>query len=161
MGDRRSGVSSPRPSAERGATTALRYALLLVIVATMVSGLFVGVGELVENQQERAIATQLETVGNRLAADLGTANHLVETGSGPGAAPTVELRTRLPDTVAGSEYRVRVTGSGPRYTLALRSFDPVVETTVVVRSSAGIDGSVSGGRVRIEYDGTGLVMRDG
>jgi hypothetical protein len=127
----------------------------------MVSGLFVGVGELVANQQERAIATQLETVGNRLAADLGTANRLVETGSGPTADPTVELRTRLPDTVAGSEYRVRVVGSGPRYTLALRSFAPVVETTVVVRAPVGVDGSVSGGRVHIEYDGSGLVMHDG
>lgn len=143
--------------------TALRYALMLVIVAAMVSGLFLGVGDLVEDQQERAVAAQLDTVGNRLAADLGTASRLVETGSRGTTDPTVELRTRIPDTVAGSGYRVRVTGSGPRYTLTLRSFDPVVEVTVVVRSSVGVEGQVSGGQVLIAYDDSEseLVIRNG
>lgn len=163
MGDRRSSGSRTGGNADRAVTTALRYALLLVIVAVLVSGLFVGVGEFVETQQERAIGSQLETVGNRLAGDLATASRLVETGSGSAAEPTVALRTRLPDTVAGSEYRIEVDGTGPEYTLTLWSVDPVVEASVVVRSSTDIDTgtTVPGGRVLIEYDGSELVMNDG
>ncbi|MFB6189505.1 MAG: hypothetical protein ABEI57_06445, partial [Halapricum sp.] len=86
----------------RGITGVLNYALLLVIVTLVVSGLLVGVSSVVQSQQERAIRTQLDTVGNRLASGVETANRLVETSGGD----RVTLGVRLPDTVAGSHYTV-------------------------------------------------------
>ena len=153
MGDQNPVAPVARPDA-RGVTTALRYALMLVIVTILVSGLFVGVSEFVETQQERAIGSQLETAGNRLAGDLATASHLVATGE---TSTTVELETPLPDTVASSEYFVEIDQieSGPRYEyrLTLRSVEPAVEASVVVRTTARIEeDTVRGGPLALEYD---------
>lgn len=165
MGDRPSRRTARRvrrleSTHSRGVTTALRYALLLAIVAILVSGLYVGVSDLVETQQERAIGSQLETVGNRLAADLGTASRLVETGE---TSTTVELQTRLPDAVGGSEYVVDIDQleDGPRYeyALTLRSVEPAVEASVVVRTTVPVrEGTVPGGRLTVEYDGSDPVV---
>lgn len=159
MTDRsRSQSTFPASPRTRGVTTVLRYALFLVIVTLLVAGLFVGVSGFVESQQERAIGSQLETVGNRLAADLTTANYVV---SGSGAATTTRFRTTLPDAVASSEYRVSITGSGPRYELTLRSVEPAVERTVAFRSSVPVAATtVTGGRVTIRYNGSSLVVSD-
>lgn len=142
----------------RGVTTALRYALFLVIVTLLVVGLFVGVSEFVGTQQERAIRTQFDTVGNRLATDLTTAAYIVRNGE---TSTSTALQVRLPDAVASSEYRVAITGSGPRYELTLRSVDPAVESSVAFRSAVPVaDTTVTGGRVEIRYNGSYLVVDD-
>jgi len=65
----------------------------------------------------------------------------------------MRLRTEIPDTVGGSYYTVDVTNlDGTRYRLELRSSDPEVRTTVEVRSPMPVRGSVSGGRLVIQYD---------
>ncbi len=139
----------------RSATTSLNYALLLVIVTLLVAGLLVGVSGFVESQQERAIRSQLDTVGNQLASDIGTANRLVERANGD----SVRLRTEIPRSVGGSHYRVEITDlSGNRSRLELYSSDPAVRTTVVVRSSVDLRGTVSGGQVVIEYESNELVV---
>lgn len=143
----------------RGVTTTLRYALFLAIVTLLVSGLFIGVGELVETQRERAIGAQLETVGNELAADLTLAGRLVETGE---ANTSVTVESSLPDAVAGSPYRIEISGNPPRYELTLRSTDPETRTTVVLRTPVDIrETTVSGGELRITYDGSAVEVRDG
>lgn len=148
------------PRDRRGVTSILNYALLLVIVTLLVTGLLVGVSQVVESQHERAIRSQLDTVGNHVAADVGTANRLVESVGGD----RVRLRTRLPDTVGGSHYRIGTTNAGgDRYRIVLRSSDPVVRTTVVVRSPVPLTGNVSGGDVILRYDNESdqLVVTDG
>lgn len=149
---RRSPQAPTEPSADRSTTSVLNYALMLAIVTLVVAGLLAGVGDLVESQQERAIQSQLDTVGNSLAADIGTANRLVTRTGGD----EVRLRTDIPDTVGGSHYNVEITEAGDeRYRLQLRSSAPSVRTTVEVRSSLDVTGTVDGGRVLIEYDGDG------
>lgn len=139
----------------RSATTSLNYALLLVVVTLLVAGLLVGVSGFVESQQERAIRSQLDTVGNQLASDIGTANRLVERANGD----SVRLRTEIPRSVGGSHYRVEITDlSGNRSRLELYSSDPSVRTTVVVRSSVDVRGTVSGGQVVVEYESSELVV---
>lgn len=136
----------------RGLTTTLNYVLILVIVALLVTGLLNGVGGFVLDQEERAVATQLETAGNRLAGDLQTATTLVETA---GDDTTVRLRSRLPETVAGSQYRIAVSGSGPKYELVLTATEPDVRATVVFRSSLDVHidgGTLSGGELVVEYN---------
>jgi hypothetical protein len=122
---------------------------MLAIVTLLVAGLLTGMGDLVQSQQERAVRSQLDTVGNRLAADIGTASRLVDRAG----ANQMRLRTEIPDTVGGSYYTVDVTNlDGTRYRLELRSSDPEVRTTVEVRSPMPVRGSVSGGRLVIQYD---------
>jgi len=147
----------------RGVTTTLRYALFLAIVTLLVSGLFIGVGELVETQQERAIGSQLETVGNDLATDLALAGRLADTGE---ANTSVTVDASLPDAVAGTAYRIEIrnttTGDTLRYELTLRSENPEIRTTVVLRTVVEIrETTVSGGQLRITYDGSVVEVRDG
>lgn len=133
----------------RGLTSILNYILLLLIVTLLVAGLLVGTSGLVLNEQEEALRTQLDTVGNRLASDIETATRLVETAGGD----EVLLRTRVPDAVAGSHYRITITSvNGDRYKLVLQSSDPEVRSVVPVRSTVPVTGSLSGGRVVIDYD---------
>lgn len=149
--DRGSGGSS------RGVTSILNYALMLAIVALLVAGLLAGLGDLVENQQERAVRSQLDTVGNRLAADIGTASRLVGNAGGD----EVRLRTEIPDTVGGSSYRVDITVmDGNMYRIELRSTDPEVRTTVEFRSAVPVRGGASGGRLVIQYESGELVVSD-
>jgi len=150
--------SEPTALDRRSATSVLNYALMLAIVTLFVAGLLSGVGGLVESQQDRAIRAQLDTAGNRLAADIGTANRLVEKTGGD----QVRLRTDIPATAGGSYYTIEIDDvSGDRYRLEVRSSDPTVRTTVFVRSSVGVTGTVDGGQVLIEYDGDKLVVTDG
>lgn len=147
----------------RGVTTTLRYALFLAIVTLLVGGLFIGVGELVETQQERAIGSQLDTVGNDFAADLTLAARLAGTGE---ANTSVTVRSSLPDAVAGSQYRIEIrnvtTGDTLRYELTLRSENPEILTTVVFRPAVDVqETSVSGGQLRITYDGSAVEVQDG
>lgn len=159
-------MGEPRPRGERaprrdrrGATTALNYALLLVIVSLLVAGLFVGVSDLVGSQQERAVRAGLETVGERLATDLATADRLVATTGGD----EVRLSSSLPGTVGGATYRVTVTDPDPaddRVTLLLESTSPDVETTVTVRNRTPVAGSATGERVVVRYAGGRLEVAD-
>lgn len=136
---------------DRGVTTALNYVLLLVIVTLVVSGLLVGVSELVTRQQDDAVRSQLDTVGNDLAGDVGTAERLVGTVGGD----EVRLETRLPETVGGSQYRASVTHvSGNHYRVVLRSDDPDLVVSVPFRSSIPVTGSAGGGEAVVYYDAT-------
>lgn len=141
----------------RGTTTILNYALLLAIVTLLVAGLLLGISGLVESQQERAVRSQLDTVGNQLAADIGTTSRLVETAGGD----RVRLRTELPDSVGGTHYRVEITDLGSnRSRIELRSSNPEVRASVDVRSSVDVTGTVTGGQLLIEYNGNELVVTD-
>jgi hypothetical protein len=142
----------------RGATSILTYTLLLVVVVLLVSGLLIGVGGFVERQQERAVRSQLDTVGNRLASDLATADRL----AGPAGGDQIRLQSPLPETVGNARYRIDVRNvSGDRSRLVLRSQNPDVLTTVTVRTTLPVEGNVTGGAVWVEYDGGRLEVTDG
>lgn len=141
--------------ADRAVTTVLNYAILLVVVTLLVATLFLGVSGFTTDQQERAIGSQLVTVGNSLAGDVTTADRLVRTAN-TSASTEVRVHSDLPRTVGASQYRVNVTSlGGDRYEIVLRSTDPEVRRTVTVRSTVGVEGGpVSGGTLVIEYDST-------
>lgn len=146
---------------DRALTTALNYVLLLGIVSILVSTLVFGVGALVTDQQERAVRSQLEVVGNRLANDLVTVDGVASQTDG-----SVRLRSDLPERVVGGRYTVTVDDGDVdgRYRLTLRSSDPDVEVRVTFRSQTPVEAvTVRGGPVDIAYDpGTseGVILRD-
>lgn len=148
---------------DRATTTALNYVLLLGIVSILVSTLVFGVGGLVTDQQERAVRSQLDVVGNRLANDIVAADGVASQTDG-----TVRLRSDLPADVVGSRYTIEIddgdVADDGRYRLTLRSSDPDVVVTVTFRSRTPVEaGTVRGGRVEVEYDpatSEGVVLRD-
>ena len=70
------------------------------------------------------------------------------------------LQRDLPNTVAGSSYRVRLThdGSGPA-TIELTTSSPDVTVTVGGANGTAVGNStVSGGDVVVRYDGSAVVI---
>lgn len=136
---------------DRALSNVVNYALMLGIVSLVVSGLVFGVGNVVENQQQRAIQSELTTIGHRLAEDVETVDRMVAMNGGAGA---VELRTTVPDRVAGSGYRITITAVvADRYVIVLESIDPEVRVHVALRVRTDLSTTtVRGSELTIRYD---------
>ncbi|RLM31390.1 hypothetical protein DVK01_21550, partial [Haloarcula sp. Atlit-120R] len=57
-------------STARGVSTALSYVLTLTITVVLVSGLMVAAGGFVSDEHARVTETELDVMGNRLAAGI-------------------------------------------------------------------------------------------
>jgi hypothetical protein len=129
---------------DRAVSTAVGYVLTLGIATVLVSGLLIATGGVVEDRREATARDGLEVVGQRLAANLMSADRLAETRN----AETVELEVTLPRRLAGSGYAIRVDGGGSALILesegaAVRQRVPFVASTPVVTTE------LRGGPVRI------------
>jgi hypothetical protein len=135
----------------RAVSTTLGYVLTLSITTILISGVMVAAGGFVATEHERVAQTELEVIGQRLAANLEAADR-VATSSSDATATTVETRLELPNRVAGSTYRIRVDNSSNE--LVLRSVDPEVTVAINVETQTGLkNGSVDAGVVAVRYDG--------
>lgn len=141
----------------RGVSTVVGYVLNLGIATLLVTGLLIAGAGLVEDQRERTVRTELDVIGNRLAADLETADRLLRTTNG-----TVTLESSQPATVAGSGYRIDLRATGGAVTVHLESNGIDVSRTVPVRNVSEIDpGTVTGGDVTITGGDGRLEVTDG
>lgn len=153
---------------ERAVSTALNYVLVLSITTVLISGLFIATGDFVADQRERAIESELDVLGNRIAADMAATDRLAQAASGD---PIVRLRTQLPERVAETSYRVEirngVSDTGPYdIQIVLSTTDPDVTVTARVKTRTDVaETTLSGGGFVIEYadhdeDGKELVIRN-
>lgn len=148
----------------------VNYTLALVITTLMVSGLFLGMNTLLENERREALRSEFAVLGNRITADLAAADRLAQTVSGPDQRVTVS--TTIPDTVAGQKYTMTVVSDGVD-----ADGDPAVEyydVTVYLDSKGlGVNRSISlrtvtpvaysrlpGGDYEIVYDGTDMEVQN-
>lgn len=119
---------------DRGVSVTVNYVMTLAITAILLSGLFVASGSLIQSQSERAIQDELDVVGERLAADLSTADRLAESAEGDDAH--VRLTIELPRRVAGTAYSIEITwiedGENAYAELVLRTRDPAIESVTRV-----------------------------
>lgn len=136
---------------ERAVSILIEYVLLLVIVAILSSGLFVGIGGFVQFQQADAVQNGLEVSGTRLAADISAADRLAAPLSGAG---TLTVRADTPDQVAGVTYTITIRDLEPgRSELVLQATN--LDGPVIVNVVTDVDiaeGSVSGGPLSLVYD---------
>lgn len=141
----------------RGVSTVVGYVLNLGIATLLVTGLLVTGATVVSDQRERTVRAELDVIGNRIAADLETADRLLRAGSG-----TVTVRSDLPDTVAGSAYDIEIRTAKENVSLRLEASDPSVSRTVPVRNVSAIEPvTVSGGHLNITGSGHTLEVSDG
>lgn len=146
----------------RAVSTTLGYALTLAITTLLVTGLLVGVGGFVENQRERAIRSELQVVGQQMAADIQAGDRFVEAGN-----TAFTIRRDVPNEVAGTSYTIEVVGDPandpPEETyLRLSTSDPnvVVIVDVVLRTPIE-ERSFVGSQLVVSYDtGTGKLEVD-
>ncbi|MGM0371373.1 MAG: DUF7266 family protein [Halobacteriota archaeon] len=142
---------------DRGVSTTVGYVLNLGIATLLVTGLLVAGSGLVGDQRERAAGAELDVIGNRIAADLETADRLVQRGDG-----SVTVRTSLPASVAGNNYQVAIDSTGGNATVSVSTSDPSLTRTIPVVNETPIRSTtVSGGSIAVRGNLTGLEVTDG
>lgn len=145
----------PDANADRAVSTILGYTLNLAVATLLVTGLLVAAGGFVEGQQERAIRTELDVVGSRVAGDLGAIDRLVRTGDDV----SVSITVKTPTQSTGLPYLIAINESG-NDEIVLTTDDPAVEVVVPFTTETAVAAeTVSGGTFVVQYDaGTGTVV---
>lgn len=151
---------------DRAVSTVVSYVLLLGITAILVSALVGGVAPVVLNQQQATAQSTMTVVGNDLAGDIETADRLAQRNGGEDA---VEVRSKLPERIGGSEYNIEISPAenGDTSDVILRTDDFESSAVVSVRTNPDLVSSddeeeffIDGGHVIIQYDGDDLVIKN-
>lgn len=146
---------------DRAVSAVVGYVMVLGIVTLLISGLFIATGNFVENQHERAVRSEFEVVGNRVAADIAAIDRLALAAGSGGEA---ELLTDLPPRAAGKSYDISVSAVPSEsnvYFVNLTAQDLDVEVEVRVKSKTPlVDTTVPGGDVRVVYNGSHVEVQD-
>jgi hypothetical protein len=144
------------PPRDRGQSVTINYTLSLIIVTLLISGLFIAMSGYLDTQRERVTRSEFDVLGNRLAADIATADRLARAGDDA----QVNVRTSIPAAVAGIDYNVDIESSPFKsstwhnVTVTLRSPRLDVERTLHVRTANEVsDSSLSGGAYVVHYHG--------
>lgn len=133
---------------DRAVSSTLEYVFGIAIATLLLGALIGGTAGLVETQQDSAIRSEMEVLGQRLAADLTTVDRLAQTN-----ATTVRLETSLPERVAGVDYDVNVTASGE---FVFETEDPEISITIGFVNATDIEPTtLDGGDLRIEQAADG------
>ncbi|MFB6361959.1 MAG: hypothetical protein ABEH59_11645 [Halobacteriales archaeon] len=147
--------------ADRAVSTVLSYVLALGVITLLMSGLFLAGGTFVENEHERVIRSELEVLGNRVAADIAAVDRLALAAGSSGRA---ELETDLPARVAGKSYTISISplsGTSDVYFINMTAPDFGTDVEVRVKSSTPlVERETSGGDVRVVFNGTHVEVRD-
>lgn len=147
----------------RAVSAVFGYVLTLGIISLLIGGLFLAAGNYVEGQHDRAVRSEFEVVGNRIAADIAAMDRLALAAGINGEA---ELRVELPPQAAGRPYQIAVSpvsGTDTVYHLNLTTADGKDRVKVEVRVKSKTElasTTVSGGDLRIVYNGTAMEVRD-
>jgi hypothetical protein len=151
------------PPRDRGQSISINYTLSLVIVSVMISGLFIAMSGYLDDERAQVTRSEFEVLGNRLAADISTADRVART-TGTGAE--VRIRTSIPDSVAGSSYSILVTssptGSGFHdVEIQFKASQYGVSRNVSTRTKYEVvDGGVRNGPYEVVFTGSTLEVRD-
>jgi hypothetical protein len=139
-----------RTTRDRAVSTAVTWALTLLITTLLLTGLLIATGAQIQDRSESVTRTELSVVGQRLAADLTSADRLAATG-----ASRVRLRTALPDRVASGPYRISLRAPSGDATLVVESDGTAVRVPVGNRTAVR-NSTVPGGDVWVVLDGGAL-----
>lgn len=133
---------------DRATATTLGYTLGLGIALVLSTGLIVAGGNFVEQQREETVRTELEVVGQQLAATLSRADHLHQTSAG---TERLVIEHRLPARVSGSGYSVAVPPDEDYIELTATRSDVTVRVNVTTRTDLAAS-TFNGGDIAVEYD---------
>jgi hypothetical protein len=132
----------------RGVSTTLGYVLNLGVAAILVTTLMVAAGSLVDTQRERAVDTELNVIGDRIASDLAAVDRLAR-ASDDGY---VRYEVEVPRRVVGATYDVSINESGNN-TLVLAADRSDVTVSVDFDSQVQVESATrQGGPFTLVYE---------
>ncbi|WP_254763481.1 DUF7266 family protein [Natrinema marinum] len=144
---------------DRAVSISITHVLTLGITTVLIAMLVTSAGTMLETETDRSAESSLETIGERLADEIGNVDQI-----GSGSAHNATIRSDHPQRVAGSRYTVELLESGNCATASLldgstpcvklTAEDANAEVYVPIKTDAGVDGgsSVSGGTITIVYE---------
>ena len=140
---------------DRAVSVAVNYVLTLLIATVLLGGLVVAAGGVIESQSNNSVHDELGVIGERLAADVESADRLRAAG---GEDANVSVRSDLPNRVSGTSYSIEVDGEDGEITLSSQR----PEVTVTVSFTAEDVGStqVRGGAVVTVFEDDQLEVRE-
>lgn len=142
---------------DRGVSTVVGYVLNIAIATALITGLIFAAGTLVTDQRERAVQSEFDVVGNRIAADLATTDRLVRASDGG----EVTVRSTLPSVISGQQYQVHIQPDGDSVAIVLSTDRPDVSVRVPLNNSTRVsETTFSGGDLVFRASGDGPIEVD-
>lgn len=146
---------------DRAVSVTVNYVMTITIATLLLSGLVVSAGGLIESESERAIQSELNVLGQQLAADLESADRLVTINENEDTTvETVKIETILPNQVGGTGYTIDIDSEEKR--IELRTTNPEVSVfvsfSISLERSVETKQSVRGGDVLIKWDGNDTLV---
>ncbi|MDS0474133.1 hypothetical protein [Natrinema sp. 1APR25-10V2] len=152
---------------DRAVSISITHVLTLGITTILIAMLVTSAGTMLETETSRSTESSLETIGERLADEIGNVDQI---GSG---AENVTLTTEHPRTVAGSRYTVELLESGDCaesplldgstdcVKLTADGADTVVYVPIKTETDIDYGSSASGGTITIVYESSEISIEDG
>lgn len=151
---------------ERGVSISVTHVLTLGITTILVAMLLISASTMLETEQERNTEASLETVGERIAHDIGVADQAINNSS-----DTISVTTDQPRRAGNSRYTVTLLESdeceeaplldGSTACLHLTADGMDTETYVPIKNETAIDSgeSAPGGQIEISYASDEITIR--
>ncbi|MFB6150717.1 MAG: LamG-like jellyroll fold domain-containing protein [Haloarculaceae archaeon] len=136
-----------RTLAERAESTQLSHLFGIAMTAVLITVVLTGVTGYVQDEREQIAERQLETIGNRLAAELVRVDELGRGG------PRVSVRTTVQETVAGKNFGVELADGATCEAPHFHTDRCLVLEAVGIEAAAKVPLNVSGGVSIEEVDG--------
>lgn len=139
-------------SDERAVSFNVGYVISVAIATILVLGLIMGVGGVLESQQDRAVEHQTDVIGDQTAAGVMAVDRLGSQGDGTNTT----LERQLPSDVVGTPYSVSLINypSGPHLVVEAVETGYVTEIPVEVDADVKSTAVPGGATIEIvhEYD---------
>jgi FlaG/FlaF family flagellin (archaellin) len=143
---------------DRAVSITVTHVLTIGITTILIAGLLTSAGTMLETETQRSTEASLETIGERMADEIGNVDQIATPSGG-----NVTITADHPRTVANSRYTVEFGEDceaplldGSTDCLELTAANTNVVVHVPIKTDAAIDTSSSarGGTIEIVYDGT-------
>ncbi|WP_408959141.1 hypothetical protein [Natrinema sp. 74] len=156
-----------RTSRDRAVSISVTHVLTLGITTILIAMLVASAGTMLEVETDRSADASLETIGERLADQIGNADQI---GAG---TDNVTLTVDHPRTVASSRYTVKLLkpsscasaplldGSASCVKLTADGADAVVYVPIKTEAAIDAGSSTSGGTIKIVYESGSISIEDG
>ncbi|MFA9415490.1 hypothetical protein [Natrinema sp. HArc-T2] len=150
---------------ERGVSISITHVLALGITTILVAMLLISASTMLETERDRNTEASLETIGERIAHDIGVVDQAIEASS-----DQMTVTTDQPRQAGNARYTVTLLDSstcaeaplldGSTACLHLTADGTDAEAYVPIKNETAIDSgeSVHGGRIEISYDGTEITI---
>lgn len=149
---------------ERAVSVPINYTMSIIIVTILLTGLILATSNSLRAQQERTVESEFGVLGNRMAADISAADRLARSTENT-TDDVVEVRTDIPETVAGMSYQVEIRsteiGGGQAHQVVVTFVSDRADVTEEVRLKTDTpveNTTIAGGEYVIKYvdtDGDG------